>query len=324
MDSNFIGSVTIAVAINPGGGSLAGTTNVTLSNGLASFSGLTLDAAGAGYTLQATSRGLAPASWGSLNFSVTAAAASQIVVTSPPPTTVAAGQVFGLAATVEDPFGNPVTGFAGNLAVAPSNTATEGNLGGTLTAPVNQGVATFSGLSLIKPGAALTLQVAGTGLPTATTSPFSVTAGPATQLVVISSPPTVVSAGVGFGLQIAAEDPYGNVDAAFAGNVTVSLASDPAQDTMVGVTTLPFGAGLATFAGLTLVKAGTGDLLRATSSGLTPAAPAALAFSVEGGSPSQLVLTSPPPATVTAGVRSAWSSPPRTFMATWIPPSLAA
>ena len=152
MDSNFIGNVTIALANNPGGGSLAGTTNVTMSNGLASFSGLTLDAAGAGYTLQATSSGLAPASWESLNFSVTAAAASQVVVTSPPPNTVAAGQVFGLTATVEDQFGNPVTGFAGNLAVAPTNTATEGNLGGTPTAPVNQGVATFSGLSLIKPG----------------------------------------------------------------------------------------------------------------------------------------------------------------------------
>ena len=69
---------------------------------------------------------------------------------------------------------------------------------------MNQGVATFFGLSLIKPGAALTLQVAGTGLTTGTTSPFTVTAGPATQVVVISSPPTVVSAGVGFGLQLAA------------------------------------------------------------------------------------------------------------------------
>ena len=66
---------------------------------------------------------------------MTAAAASQVVVTSPPPNTVAAGQVFGLTATVEDQFGKTRTGFAGNLAVASSNTATEGNLGGTLTAP---------------------------------------------------------------------------------------------------------------------------------------------------------------------------------------------
>ena len=56
---------------------------------------------------------------------------------------------------------------------------------------------------------------------------------------------------MGFGLQLAAEGPYGNVDAAFAGSVTVSLASDPAQDTMGGVTTLPFSAGVAMFAGLT-------------------------------------------------------------------------
>jgi hypothetical protein len=299
---SFPGSVTIALANNPGGGTLAGTANVTLSNGLATFSDLSIDAAGAGYTLQATSSGLAPVSWGSLSFSVTAAAASQIVVTAPPPPTVAAGQVFAMSATVEDQFGNPVAGFPSNLAVSPTNGETEGNLGGTLTAPVNAGVATFPDLTLVKAGAGLTLAVSGTGLTTATTSPFTVMAGQATQLVVISSPPTVVSAGVGFGLQIAAEDPYGNVDSAFAGSVTVALASDPAQDTLVGATTLPFSAGLATFSGLTLIKAGSGDELQATSSGLTPAAPASLAFSVEGGPPSQLVLTSPPPATVTAGV----------------------
>ena len=49
--------------------------------------------------------------------------------------------------------------------------------------------------------------------------------------------------------------------------MTVALASDPAQDTLVGITTLPFSAGLATFTGLTLVKAGTGTCSRRLPAG---------------------------------------------------------
>ena len=290
----------VGLASNPGGRRPGRDHQRPLLSGLASFSGLTLNEAGQDYSLLVASGGLASVT--TPEFDVTSAAAAQLVVTSPPPATVPAGQTFGITVAVEDQYGNVVTGYSGNLAVAPTNSMVEGSLGGTLTVPVINGVATFAGLSLVDAGTPFTLQVSTTGLPSATTSPFTVTAATAAQLVVTSPPPTNVSAGVGFGLVVAAEDQYGNVVSDFSGSVTLALTTDPSNDTLVGNKTEPFSGGLATFAGLTLDKAGPGYVLQATSSGPTPPASTTLALGVTAGPPSQLVLTSPPPATVTAGV----------------------
>jgi hypothetical protein len=67
-------AVTIAITptANPGNGSLSGTTTVNTSGGVASFSNLSINKPGFGYTLTATSRGMSPATsnlfnvWGSL------------------------------------------------------------------------------------------------------------------------------------------------------------------------------------------------------------------------------------------------------------------
>ena len=65
-------TVTITPAANPGSGKLSGTTTVNTSGGVASFSDLSINKSGIGYTLTATSRGMSPAIsarftiWGSL------------------------------------------------------------------------------------------------------------------------------------------------------------------------------------------------------------------------------------------------------------------
>lgn len=53
--------VTVAIQANPGGGTLAGTTTVDSSNGVARFGNLQIDKAGAGYDLAATAPGYTPA-----------------------------------------------------------------------------------------------------------------------------------------------------------------------------------------------------------------------------------------------------------------------
>ena len=62
------------------------------------------------------------------------------------------------------------------------------------------------------------------------------TATSATRLVVISPPPAAVTAGSKFGLTLAAEDPYGNVDSNFIGSVTVALAINPGGGSLAGTT----------------------------------------------------------------------------------------
>ena len=61
MDTTFDGSVTLALANNPAGGTLGGTLTATAVNGVADFPGLTINNPGNGYTLQATTNGLTSA-----------------------------------------------------------------------------------------------------------------------------------------------------------------------------------------------------------------------------------------------------------------------
>jgi hypothetical protein len=64
-------SVGVAIGTNPGGGTLSGTTSVAAVNGVATFSNLSIDQVGTGYTLAASSTGLTGAT--STGFNITAA-----------------------------------------------------------------------------------------------------------------------------------------------------------------------------------------------------------------------------------------------------------
>jgi hypothetical protein len=75
MATSFGGSVTVALAANPGGATLGGTLRVTAQSGVASFSGLKLNNPGIGYTLKVSSNGLAAASTGAITVQTTIAAA---------------------------------------------------------------------------------------------------------------------------------------------------------------------------------------------------------------------------------------------------------
>src|SRR5207245_9196554 len=55
--TGFTGNVTVAIGANPSGGTLAGTATVAAVSGVATFSGLSIDKAGTGYTLVASSGG---------------------------------------------------------------------------------------------------------------------------------------------------------------------------------------------------------------------------------------------------------------------------
>ncbi len=120
---------------------------VTASDGVATFSGLTLSNTTAGdyYSLYTSGGGYG---WGVTNtITVTPAAASQLVITTQPPATVKVSTGFGLQASIEDQYGNVVTTATNTVKVAFANNPTGGTLGGTLSVTASQGVATFSGLT---------------------------------------------------------------------------------------------------------------------------------------------------------------------------------
>ena len=102
-----------------------------------------------------------------------------MAIKTEPPSSVAAGSTFGLTVQVEDSLGNPVSG--GTVTVALGNNPGDATLGGTLTAPVVNGVATFSDLTLSQPGTGYTLTVTDSAIAGAqTTTAITVTAAAAT------------------------------------------------------------------------------------------------------------------------------------------------
>ena len=123
---------------------------------MATFAGLTLDKAGSGQTLTASSGALLAATTSPID--VAAAPATQLAITIQPPATVTAGSGFGLVVSAEDAFGNVDPTFGGNVTVALLNNLGGGTLGGTTTVTASNGVATFANLILDKAAAGDTLQ----------------------------------------------------------------------------------------------------------------------------------------------------------------------
>ena len=289
VDTTFTGNVTVALAANPGGATLGGSLTVAAVNGDASFGNLTVNKLANGYTLMATSTGLASAV--SASFDVV----DQVIVTTPPPSTITAGAPFGLTVTVLD------TSYDGNVSLSLSN-YTGGNgiftLNGTVTQPAVSGVATFSGLTLDQAGP-FGLVVSGPGLAGTSTGLITVTAGAASQLAVTAQP-SVGTAGAPFEVDVSGEDTFGNVDTTFTGSTTLALANNPAGGTLDGTTTVAAFNGVAAFPGLTINNPGSGYTLQATSSGLTQATTNGINVTPPGVA-NQLVVATQPPASVTAG-----------------------
>jgi FKBP-type peptidyl-prolyl cis-trans isomerase 2 len=297
VDPTFGGSVTAALVNSPAGGTLGAPLTVSASAGVARFSGLTLNKAAGGDALGFSSGTLSGALAG--NLTVTAAPAAQLVVTAQPPGSITAGSGFSLAVTAEDAFGNVASRYGGTVTIALANNPAAATLGGTLSVTASAGVATFAGLMLRSAAAGDTLEATSGTLDAATTSPFTVEAAAAMQLVVTAQPPSSVTAGSPFGLVVAAEDTFGNVDPTYGDTITVALASNPGGATLLGTLTAPASAGVAMFAGLMLDQAAGGDALRASSGGV--ATVTTNPFAVNAGAANHLVIMIEPPASVTAG-----------------------
>ncbi len=300
---SFTGNVTVALETNPAGGTLSGATSVAVVAGVATFSTLSVDRVGSGYALSAAAPGLSSTT--SATFAVTAAAATQLASAVQPSTTSAgAGLQPAVQVTVQDALGNAVPGFTGQVSVA--ITVGTGRGGATLfgikTVTPVAGIATFSNLSIdksgtVKNGTGYTLSAMAAGLTGATSDPFDITPGAATQLV-FSIQPRAAAAGAHIAppVEVTALDVAGNLVPTFTATVTVAIGTNPAGGTISGTTTIAAVAGVATFSTLSIDKAGAGYTLLATASGLS--ATTSAAFSIVPGAASQLAFTVPPVATI--------------------------
>jgi hypothetical protein len=145
--------------------------------------------------------------------------------------------------------------YGGTAALTLASNPGSAILGGTTTMTAAAGVMTYSCLTLDRAAAGDVIAISSGGLSGVSTSPLTVGAAPATQLVVATQPPESVNAGSAFGLVVAAEDAFGNVDPSFSGGETLGLANNPGGATLGGALTVEVVA--------TLSKAGV-SVFRAT------------------------------------------------------------
>ena len=124
-------NVTVAIGTNPAGGTLAGTRTVAAVNGVATFSGLSINTIGAGYTLAASSNGLTSATSGSFN--ITAAPVPTALGFAVQPSNAVTGAAITPAVQVEvrDQFGARVTTAGNSITLAIGTNPGGGTLSGT-------------------------------------------------------------------------------------------------------------------------------------------------------------------------------------------------
>ena len=145
---------------------------IQLVDGEATFSDLSLRRAGA-YTLTAYSHGLTGAV--STSFTITPAAATHMIFQRVPCFTTD-GKTFDVQIVLVDKYGNIATNDTSTITLSLGKSPSGAALGGTLTATVTNGVATFSGLSVNDPGTYTLVATDSNSIPVITSAPFCVPA----------------------------------------------------------------------------------------------------------------------------------------------------
>ena len=157
---------------------------------------------------------------------------TKLAVTGQPTTTVAGTAITpAVAVTVQTAAGAAVPLAGRSIAVALGTNPGGGTLSGTATAITDAaGVATFAGLSIDKSGTGYTLGATSSGLTSATSGAFTISAASADRFAITSAAVSgTASASPTLGpITVAIRDAYGNAVNAQAGGTVVTLASNSA------------------------------------------------------------------------------------------------
>ncbi len=208
------GDLNLVLTLTSGSGPLQGATSLNIGtnarNGIASFSGLRIDAAGTNKQLTATVTGMTALT--STLFTVTAAAGDHLTLQSQPSTSGTAGVILAQQPVLrlEDAFGNLLISDNASLVTAGIATGS-GALQGTVTRAALGGVVSFTNLSY-NVAETITLSFGSGGLNSVVSSNVIISAAAANRLTIQTQPSASASAGVAFAAQpvVRVEDQFGN------------------------------------------------------------------------------------------------------------------
>ncbi|WP_164011676.1 beta strand repeat-containing protein [Pyxidicoccus trucidator] len=268
------GTVQLTLADAPAGAQLGGTTRGTLNYGVARFTNLTVAKAAANLKLAAQ---LGSQNASSQAFTVRPAAPAAMAVTTGPTDVDANGVLAPVSVTLRDAYGN-VPEEVVSVTVALEGGTTGATLSGNTTATTVDGVATFTELSIDEDGEGYVLAFSAPSLTAAKTAAFKVRPAQPASLSFTTQPATSTVAGANLeSVKVSLLDSRGKVAKKAEGSVTVELVASNGA-TLAGTLSATVAAGVASFDTLSIRKAGTGYLLRASFGSLTAADSSAFAI----------------------------------------------
>ena len=280
---------TISLQITPGTGTAGATLTcapVAAVAGVATFPGCAIDKQGDGYTLTASGGGFTAVS---APFSVTGGSAADLTFSRQPGNgTGGVALATQPTVTVTDSVGDPASASV-------KLTLTGGTAGATLSCPANPapaglGSTDLTGCSVDRAGSGyhIVATLVGASGVTATSGPFTVTAGPAARIGFVGSPSGATGGAAFSGQPTVALLDLGGNRVAPTGPIVLAISpgtGTPGAQLQCGSPTTD-NAALVTFAGCSVDKLGSGYQLTARSGTLqATSAP----FAVTGGAAAKLV-----------------------------------
>jgi hypothetical protein len=300
LDTSATGNVVVTITSGLPS-TLTGTTTVAAVGGIATFSGLALNALVGPYTLTFADSTDSATTVASNTVTVSVGTAAKLAFATAP----AAGAVSGVALTPQ-PVVN-IVDSGGNVVTSNTSTVTAAYTGASSTV-VNAtkaavaGVATFSGFAITAPIDTTTGVINFTdGALTALASTTIAVTGPAAKLSITTVPSLTAVNGVALAQQpvVAVEDASGAVVKGDTSTVTASLVGGNVGSSITNNTKVAV-AGIATFAGAA-INAAPGNYDITFTDGTLTAATTVAQTAVAVGAAAKLVIATQPPTTAASG-----------------------
>jgi len=258
--------ITISLASNPAEGKLAGPLTRNAVNGIATFTDLFINKAGTGYTLSATvaNSGLTAAI--STPLEVKPGQPQSMSFVTQPSTSVAGSPLAQISIAIKDASGNTVNTATNQITLTLAGNSSGATLvGNSVSAAAAGGVATFSGISILKAGSDYRLFALSGGLGQTVSQSFSILPGPPIKLVFTKQPEATPAGDVINSIAVEVQDAFGNRASATSPSVKIALGANPSGATLSGTTSVSSLGGVAAFNDLRIDKAGTNYTLVATT-----------------------------------------------------------
>lgn len=292
-------AVALALGANPGAATLGGTLAQSAVNGIATFANLTVSAGGSGYTLVANSGTLAGVT--SNSFNVFGPAAKLAFEAIPANVVVSRAIAPPVRVRVEDAQGNRVATATNQITLTLAANPGNATFAGTTIKSAAFGFADFSDLTLNQIANGYQITASAAGLTSGTSTAFNVIAvGPPTTLLFITEPTnTVATSAINAstspaGIRVAVVDAGGATVTSSTQSITLSILNNAGTGSLSGTTSQAASSGIATFAGLSINKVGTGYTLLATATGSSLSSDTSATFNITVGAASKLGYIVPP------------------------------